>query len=158
MGHKALAVVEPDRGEVHAQVGYAFSGPGSGTGQNVDLPGSQGGKAVFGGGGQVLDLVCIPQHRSGHSAAQVYVHTGPAALVIDQRKPRFVTCYPAAHAAMGFDLVQHTCLGSLGTGQQQGQQRSPQQKLGPIQFVHIIALLKFFLLCLSTTIQRQVAV
>ena len=49
-------------------------------------------------------------------------------------------------------------LGSLGTGQQQGQQRSPQQKLGPIQFVHIIALLKFFLLCLSTTIQRQVAV
>lgn len=57
---------------------------------------------------------------------------------------------------MGLDLVQHTCLGSLGTGQQQDLLRH--SKNGPIQFVHIIALLKFFLLCLSTTIQRQVAV
>jgi hypothetical protein len=87
--------------------------------EQIHFPGLQGGKALLGGEGDILDLAGVPQYRGGHGAAHVHVEPGPGSLGIRVGEPGQAVTDPALHESLLLDGIQRTVRPRIGCHQRQ---------------------------------------
>src|SRR5205085_768722 len=103
---ETLAVIEHDRREIEAERSVTLQGIGRVVRQDIDLAGLQGGEALLGSQGHILDLVRGAKDCRGQCSADIDIEAGPVALAVGRAKTGDAGRHAAADLAGLLDLVE----------------------------------------------------